>query len=229
MNTRPVSHKRARGTPRDWLSLSDSSRPEMSVGRRCDWSSTKGLASASSSAAVCGHPGREFLRRAQRVVDALVEMLADEIVGDLAVEDARSGHRRRPPAPGRSHSAAGTLLGAVKAQHFLDEIDRPVEIVALARNRDGPRRAAGRWSFSRTTVRFSASSAARISSSRNVEAELVRGCKPGVTMISRCHGRSPPTLKDGPTTEPPAVSRIRSIARYAASSVLCGSTPRSKR
>ncbi len=53
MKTRPTSARRETGTPRDWFSLSDSSKPMMIVGRRCDWSSTKGFASASSTAAVC--------------------------------------------------------------------------------------------------------------------------------------------------------------------------------
>ncbi len=53
MKTRPVSASRDTATPRDWLSFRVSRRPMMSEGRRCDWSSTKGLASASSAAAVC--------------------------------------------------------------------------------------------------------------------------------------------------------------------------------
>jgi len=50
---RPTSKSRETATPRDWLSRSDSSRPSINVGRRCDWSSINGFERRSSAAAVC--------------------------------------------------------------------------------------------------------------------------------------------------------------------------------
>ncbi len=48
---RPVSQSRETTTPRDWFNFNTSIKPAISVGRRCDWSSTNGLLRPSSSAA----------------------------------------------------------------------------------------------------------------------------------------------------------------------------------
>ena len=74
-------------------------------------------------------------------------MLADEIVGRAAVEDGD----RVVVAVDECRADAGgarNFVGAVDAEDFFDEIDRAVEIAAVARNVDGPLgRAVGKFTL----------------------------------------------------------------------------------
>jgi len=73
-------------------------------------------------------PGRGLLRRAQGGGHALVEVVADEIGGDRAIE----AHHRIVLArqPRCDHPGGRDFLRAMDPQDLLHQVDRPVEIVA---------------------------------------------------------------------------------------------------
>ncbi len=89
-----------------------------------------------------GDPRRQFLSRAQRVVHDLVEILADQMLRRPPVEN-----RDRVVVPVDQRRAGAHLrrnpVGAVEAQHFLDEVDRALEVAAVTRDRDRPHQVTG--------------------------------------------------------------------------------------
>ena len=85
----------------------------------------------------CGDPGGDLLGRTQRVIDALVKIVADEVVGDAPIEDHKGiivGEET-----GRRHDGGRNFFRAVEAENFFDEIDRTIKVVAPTRDTDGPR------------------------------------------------------------------------------------------
>ena len=85
----------------------------------------------------CGNPGGNLLGRTQRVIDALVKIVADEVVRDAPIEDHNGiivGEET-----GRRHDGGRNFFRAVEAENFFDEIDRTIKVVAPTRDTDGPR------------------------------------------------------------------------------------------
>lgn len=88
-----------------------------------------------------GCPRGNLAGRAQGVVDALVEIVTDEVIGRLPIE---SNHRVvLGGEPGRDNRGRRNPFGAVQPQYLFDQIDRAVQVASPAGNGYGPRRATG--------------------------------------------------------------------------------------